>query len=168
MSARLTGIAASPGGRHRLAAITPRRRRRMEAGRTLTLNLVPMIDVVFNLLIFFLIGTRFIVAEGVLPGRLPRTTPEVADLPVPAAPVRVRLVAAEQNGCSIIIEDRGLRPADFEQLSTMLAQIQREPGFDEQTPIVLLVEPDVSWDHVVNAYNAALRAGYRNMVFGAE
>ncbi|MFQ6049079.1 MAG: ExbD/TolR family protein [Phycisphaerae bacterium] len=149
---------------------------KMRAGRTggalrrarptmLTLNLVPMIDIVFNLLIFFLVGTRFTVAEGVLASRLPRTAGQPPELAVPVVPIRVRLTARPDGGCSIVIENQALRPPDFAQLAVVLKQIQHQPGFDNQTPVILLAEQRLQWDHVVNAYNAALRAGYTNIVF---
>ncbi len=144
-----------------------RRRRRPAAGARLTLNLVPMIDIVFLLLIFFLVGTRFITAEGVLPGRLPRQDAQQT-LPVPVPPIQINLISTNGDAPEITIAGRTARPADFEQLAAMLAQIQREPGYDEQTPVVLQSDEELAWDHVVNAYNAAVRARYKNIIFGAE
>ena len=40
-----------------------------------TINLTPMLDIVFNLIIFFVVGTRFIGAES----KLPVKVPEVAE-----------------------------------------------------------------------------------------
>jgi len=149
------------------AGTTPRKRRRPAAGPRLTLNLVPMIDIVFLLLIFFLVGTRFITAEGVLPGRLPRHDAE-RTLPVPVPPIQINLASTDGGAPQISIAGRAVRPANFEQLAAVLGQIQREPGYDDQTPVVLQADEKLAWDHVVNAYNAAVRAQYKNIVFGAE
>jgi len=146
---------------------TPRKRRRPAAGARLTLNLVPMIDIVFLLLIFFLVGTRFITAEGVLPGRLPHQDAQQM-LPVPVPPIQIDLASTNGDAPEITIAGRTATPANFEQLATMLAQIQREPGYDDQTPVVLQADEELAWDHVVNAYNAAVRAKYKNIIFGAE
>ena len=146
---------------------TARRRRRPTTGARLTLNLVPMIDIVFLLLIFFLVGTRFITAEGVLPGRLPRQDAQQT-LPVPVPPIQINLASTDGDAPEITIAGRTARPADFEQLASMLAQIQSEPGYDDQTPVVLQADETLAWDHVVNAYNAAVRAKYKNIIFGAE
>jgi biopolymer transport protein ExbD len=154
-------------GRDESAAGRARGRRRTTAGARLTLNLVPMIDIVFLLLIFFLVGTRFITAEGVLPGRLPRQDGRQT-LPVPVPPIQIRLAATSNDAPEITIAGRTSRPRDFEQLAAVLAQIQREPGYDDQTPVVLQADEELAWDHVVNAYNAAVRARYRNIIFGAE
>jgi biopolymer transport protein ExbD len=144
-----------------------RKRRRPTTGARLTLNLVPMIDIVFLLLIFFLVGTRFITAEGVLPGRLPRQDAEQT-LPVPVPPIQISLTSGNGDVPDIAIAGRAARPVNFEQLAAMLAQIQREPGYDDQTPVVLQADEQLAWDHVVNAYNAAVRAKYKNIIFGAE
>jgi biopolymer transport protein ExbD len=127
-----------------------------------------MIDIVFNLLVFFLVATRFGAAEGILAGRLPSASAAQTVFEVPAVPIRVRLAAAEQGGCVISIDDRTTRPSDFDQLARLLETIQGEPGYDNQTPVVLVAGPDVAWDHVVNAYNAAVRTRYENIVFGSD
>lgn len=134
----------------------------------LRLNLVPMIDIVFNLLVFFLVATKFTPAEGVLAGRLPDVRTSQAVLSVPTVPIRIRLVPQDGTGYLIMIEERSVRPADFDQLAELLRQIQAEPGYDEKTPVVLLADAELVWDHVVNAYNAAVRSKYKNIVFGAD
>jgi len=144
------------------------KRRRPGSGSVLRINLVPMIDIVFNLLVFFLVATKFTPAEGVLAGRLPDVKTSQAVLSVPTVPIRIRLVPHDGTGCLIMIEDRSVRPADFDQLAEVLRQIQAEPGYDDKTPVVLLADSELVWDHVVNAYNAAVRTKYKNIVFGAD
>ena len=167
MAGEQTHRAAGKAGDESTVATARKRRRPTAGGARLTLNLVPMIDIVFLLLIFFLVGTRFITAEGVLPGRLPRQDAQQT-LPVPVPPIQINLAATNGDAPEITIAGRAARPADFEQLATMLAQIQREPGYDDQTPVVLQADEKLAWDHVVNAYNAAVRARYKNIIFGAE
>jgi len=144
------------------------KRRRRGSASVLRLNLVPMIDIVFNLLVFFLVATRFTSAEGVLAGRLGDVKTSQVVLSVPTVPIRIRLVPQDGTGCSIMIEERSVRPADFDQLAEVLRQIQAEPGYDDKTPVVLLADAELVWDHVVNAYNAAVRSKYKNIVFGAD
>lgn len=152
----------------RTFAASGAKRRRPGSGSVLRINLVPMIDIVFNLLVFFLVTTKFTPAEGVLAGRLPEVKTSQAVLSVPTVPIRIRLVPHDGTGCLITIEDRSVRPADFDQLAEVLRQIQTEPGYDDQTPVVLLADSELVWDHVVNAYNAAVRTKYKNIVFGAD
>ncbi len=39
-----------------------------------SINLTPMIDIVFNLIIFFVVGTRFVGAESKLPVKVPEVS----------------------------------------------------------------------------------------------
>lgn len=133
----------------------------------MTLNLVPMIDIVFNLLIFFLVATRFTVAEGVLPGQLPGVDAPTT-LAVPLPPIRLHLSADPAGQCAVAIEDSDVQPVGFDELAAALTQLQQEAIYDRQTPVVLIADPDLAWDHVVNAYNAALRAGFDTIVFGGQ
>ena len=44
-------------------------------------------------------------------------------------------------------------------------EIQKLPGFDTETPVVIRADDDVQWDHVVNAWNAAVRCEFVNVAF---
>jgi len=125
-----------------------------------------MIDMSFIMLIFFLVTTRFEQPEGVLASRLPRDSgvPRVA---LPISPVVVRLSPTGESleDYAISIDRfRGV-PQDFDALPAFMREIRQRPGFDEQTPVVIVADDDVCWDHVVNCWNAALRAGYEKIAF---
>lgn len=135
-------------------------------GASIAVNFAPMIDVTFLLLIFFLVTTTFERAEGILASDLPRDrgAPVVA---LPVSPIVIRLA---QTGVSA--EDITIRidrfqdgPRDFEELPGVLARIHQQPGFDKQTPVVIVADNDVRWDHVVNCWNAALRAECERIAF---
>ena len=52
------------------------------------------------------------------------------------------------------------------ELPARLAQIrENEPGFGADTPVYLVAGDSVAWDHVVNAYNAAMGAKYDKIYF---
>lgn len=135
----------------------------------LSLNLAPMIDVTFLLLIFFSVTTTFKRAEGYLGARLPTDAgrPTVA-LPISPVVVRVQQFGTGPDEYRLRIDQFVDAPATFGDLTRMLKDIQGNPGFDETTPVVIAAEPEVAWDHVVNCWNAALRAGCKNIAFGAE
>jgi biopolymer transport protein ExbD len=129
-----------------------------------------MIDVVFNLLFFFLVTSRFGTLEGLLPARLPaRAAAAVAE--VPRAPIRVRLVA-DRNApeiCRATLERFQETPVAISELAGILESIRgNTPGFDGQTPVHLLAGDDIAWDHVVNAYNAALAAEFEKIFFAGS
>jgi biopolymer transport protein ExbD len=128
-----------------------------------------MIDVTFLLLIFFSVTTTFKRAEGYLGAKLPTDVgqPTVA-LPISPIVIRVQQYGAGPNEYRLRIDQFVESPATFGDLTRMLKDIQGNPGFDENTPVVIAAEPDASWDHVVNCWNAALRAGCKNIAFGAD
>jgi biopolymer transport protein ExbD len=133
---------------------------------SLALNLTPMIDIVFNLLFFFLVCSRFGTLEGMLPAELPGHG-AATQIEVPRTPIRIRLVAEEASPgtCRITIDRFHESPLPISALRPALEKIQQEPGFDSETPVHLLATDDVAWDHVVNAYNAALAARYERIFF---
>ncbi len=135
-------------------------------GAAIAVNFAPMIDVTFLLLIFFLVTTSFERAEGILASDLPRDrgTPMVA---LPLSPIVIRLsqTGVKAEDIAISIDRFDPVPQDFEELPAVLAQIHQRPGFDKQTPVVIVAENDVRWDHVVNCWNAALRAGCERIAF---
>ena len=136
----------------------------------MSVNLTPMIDVTFLLLIFFLVSTTFKRLEGLLPAELPQTRGVLDVTPLPISPIIVRLGAVEglPDQVSIVIQHFADQPADFDALFAMLTGILERPGFDADTPVVIQANGDVAWDHVVNAWNAAVRAGYRSIVFSGD
>ena len=144
----------------------PRRRRYAARGIPITVNLAPMIDVTFLLLIFFLVTASFERAEGILASKLPKDTgaPAVA---LPISPIVVRLVETGPgyDDYTISIDHFENVPARFTELADYLRQIQQLPGFDKQTPVVIVAENEVRWDHVVSCWNAALRAGCESIAF---
>ncbi len=134
----------------------------------ITLNLTPMIDVVFLLLLFFLTASRFGSNEGMLPANLPARSAAVST-EIPRTPIRVRFVAQpnQPDRCNVTIERFNEAPLPLAELGPSLRKIQEQPGFDVDTPVHLMAGNDIRWDHVVNAYNAALAAGYAKVYFAA-
>ncbi len=143
-----------------------RRARRRRNASHIVLNLAPMIDVTFLLLIFFLVTTTFKRAEGVLTSELPKDAgaPSAA---LPISPVIVRITQLDPAGddYQINIDNYTRAPGTFGELAQFLVDIQGNPGFDAKTPVVIFPGADVRWDHVVNCWNAAVRAKCENITF---
>ena len=135
-------------------------------GVPIAVNLAPMIDVSFLLLIFFLVTTTFERAEGILSSKLPRDAgvPAVA-LPISPIVVRITQVGVADEDYRIRIDHFNAQPATASDLAGHLRQIQQQPGFDEQTPVLIVPESAVRWDHVMGCWNAAIRAGCKRIAF---
>jgi biopolymer transport protein ExbD len=151
------------------------RRRRSRRIFSFSLNLTPMMDVMFNLLVFFIVTSSFTLPEGALEARLPKSVGVSASaaMAVPVVPIRIYLEAPTAGQVSVIRVSTSLKAdaaslnlaKDFEDLYQLLGDLKKRPGIGEGTPVIIAAKPDVAWDQVVNAYNAAIRAKYKNVVF---
>jgi len=152
--------------------------RKRQARRSVSIgavNLAPMMDVMFNLLIFFLVATSFQLPEGLLAARLPKTmglSNEQAIVPV--VPIKIFLETGETNKGNVLIRvSSSMRTdaasliilEDFNQLYTLLEGLREKPGIDENTPVIIASKDNVCWETVVDAYNAAVRARFKHVVF---
>jgi len=136
-----------------------------------TLNLTPMIDVVFLLLFFFMTVSRFSALEGMLPAKLPAQAAAAPTAEIPRTPLRVRLLAdpADPGVCRATIDRFHETPITLDLLVPALRRIREMgAGFDRDTPVHLLAADSVAWDHVVNAYNAALAAEFAKIYFAGS
>ncbi len=152
-------------------AMTPSRFRRKRTHRfrsraPIAINLAPMIDVTFLLLVFFLVTTTFERAEGILRSQLPSGVGAPApSLPITPIVVRIRSAGASGLGYTVRVDHFDTAPTTFVELANLLRDITRQPGFDVKTPVAVVAENNVLWDHVVGAWNAAVRAGFQHVAF---
>lgn len=144
-----------------------RRRRRFARRVPIGVNLAPMIDMTFLLLIFFLVTSTFERAEGILASTLPDLGPARA-VPLPISPVVIRLSSAGTDGTdyALSVDQFPDAPPRLQMLPAFLRALHQQPGFDDQTPVIIIARDDVRWDHVVECWNAALRADCKRIAFG--
>jgi len=144
-----------------------RRKRPVERG-VRQLNLTSMLDVTFQLLIFFILTANFAIDEGVLAADLPqgKAAEETPDLP--QEPVRITVRAIGLDGAGIIIQNGPPIPeGDFETLYQVLEGMRIDAGgsLEPDNPIIIMPTRSVEWRHVVSAFNAVVRAKYTNVSF---
>ncbi len=132
----------------------------------LGVNITPLIDMSFTMLIFFVVTTRFEQPEGILASRLPRDA-GVPTVALPISPIVVRLYRAGESGddYTVSVDRFDNAPQDFASLPAFLSGIKEQPGFDAETPVVIVADDAIRWDHVVNCWNAAVRAGFERIAF---
>ena len=53
-------------------------------------------------------------------------------------------------------------------LAAFFKDIQGNPGFGKDTPVVIRIQPDIEWDYVVSCWNAAVRAEFEQISFGTK
>lgn len=146
--------------------------RRKEHGKarppSIALNMAPMIDMTFLLFSFVLVTSTFERPEGILASEMPRQGGAIA-VALPFSPIVIRLgqTGLGEQDYTIRVDRFANPPARFAELPDFLRGIQSEPGFDKETPVVIVADDDVSWDHVVSCWNAALLAECKNIAFAA-
>jgi len=135
-----------------------------------TLRMAPMIDIIFLLLIFFLVCAKWRPPEQFLPLQL--STAGAAGMPlVRAEPLIIHITSYEQ-GCDIRIgqlTNVQIRQDRIEQdLVTLVEQLQTcltaQHRFASD-PVEIICEPDVKWDYFAKIYNVLYGVGLTDITF---
>jgi biopolymer transport protein ExbD len=121
----------------------------------INIDMTPMIDVVFQLITFFMLTLKTVITEGDFDIRMPLGPSQgaVSDDPIP--PVRVRLIAGpagERAGISM----NGSPVRDFDELQKKLVDlVGTGPGSRaEATEVELDCDYALKYDNVVRAITA--------------
>jgi biopolymer transport protein ExbD len=127
-------------------------------------SMTPMIDVVFQLLIYFLCTASFAMSEQILPATLPQlgsvaATPskEIQELEV------VRITLSQTDG-GLHIQLNGNAVSNSADLRDRLRQLLALADL----PAVLDVSPEVELGHVIAVYDSCLAAGMHQVHFSAS
>lgn len=121
-------------------------------------NLTPLIDVVFLLLIFFMVSTTFN-KESELSIDLPTANGEA--------------VSERQAEVEISIDAKGHYAINNErlvneQLDTLKAAILKIAGDDRELPLIISADGRASHQSVVTAMNAARQLGFSHLTFATK
>jgi len=172
---RRTGKAVSPEESQlqnwQLAKHESRRKKRKGQEGFGQLNLTSMIDVIFLLLIYFVITASFVENEGVLVAKLPAGSGiEAPPEELPPQNIDIFLNSYDATGARISVGGAA-EFTSFSELRAHLISIQNNPAKGRSgwaaldNPIIIRPSGDVRWNHVVDAFNASFGAGYANISF---
>lgn len=127
-----------------------------------TINITPLIDVIFLLMIFFIMTINLNLAEGVLDNRLPQISSQnIADSPQDWEIVRLKIKLIRSDGrLKIYLQERVVY-----SYTDLLYYLNRLP---EDIQIVMEPNDDVPYKHVIGVYNTCLKSHKRNIVFGVS
>lgn len=128
-----------------------RRKRREE----LRIDVTPMVDVVFLLLIFFMISTTFVETPGISI-ELPQSSAKA----VSRQPEEFKVTLAKDGTLFY-----GEREISIENLALL---IQAQSANLEDTTFYLLADKDTPHGVVVNVMDIARKAGFGRMAIGTE
>ena len=137
------------------------------------LNLTSMIDVVFLLLIYFMVATEFRSAEASFPMDLPEHGRSATNL-LDESPLVVLVDSAGESQHDIRLQLEG--PWDpvgtLRELHAFLRS-NRADGFGTaglftpDHPVLIRPSADTRWEHAIAAYNTVVHARYTNITLGA-
>lgn len=120
------------------------------------INMTPMIDAVFLLLIFFMLTLRIIAPEGNLDARVQRPNPSREDAST-AFVVRVRCTANPDGSLAQLYfgaDSLGAdAPACWERLNSRLFRLT---GSDDppEMPVQIEADPNLAYEHTLHALSA--------------
>lgn len=135
-----------------------------------TPNVTPLIDVMFLLLLFFLLTTTFREPREAIPSMLPNSggVGKASPGPIPALNIYVRPDGQDSVAATYRIGDAGQEFADAQQVYDRL----RDPRYDDQLrsqmPVVVRARSDVRWQFVLEAYNQVKRASFSKVTIHKE
>jgi len=147
-----------------------RLRHRPRRRRGLAPRMAPMIDMVFLLLIFFLVSSQWRPQEDFLPLNLAAAQAGETSIGRPE-PLEVR-ISSTPTGCLVRIGQAEPTPIDdatFAQDLTLLTdrldnRLRAENRFTDD-PIEIICNGDVKWDHLTRIYNVLYGAGLTDITF---
>ncbi len=152
--------------------VTPSKKRKKKKGPAdMQVQMTPMIDVTFQLLLFFIMTFEFRESEGMIPGTLPAKgsiAQQVSDTP-PPDPITIKVLPSGDSRLSVSYELSGVGTAirSVRELGALLKARQQDIG-SKEVPIVIFPNQDVPWGAVVEAFNQATRAGFERIGFAQQ
>jgi biopolymer transport protein ExbD len=138
--------------------------------RFFALRMAPMIDMIFLLLIFFLVAAKWRPQEDFLPLQLP--VAKAGDQRIGKPEPLIMHIFATQTGCQVQIGEFGAVQIESENVEADLAVLmekmrdclvaQKRFAGD---PIEIVCGPKVEWDHLAKIYNMFFGAGLTDITF---
>ena len=138
--------------------------RKREKGK-LEPPMTPMIDIIFQLLIFFLLTPTFQAHEGYLTTNLPKTGPVAREQP--PIPARIKIGLEDTYGPDeivIVLNDTQVLGNNFDTLKAMLRDYQGR-GIAPDHPVLIAPEMSIKHKWVVKAFDVAILARFTNIHF---
>jgi len=135
-----------------------------------TLRMAPMIDMIFLLLIFFLVTAKWRPQEDFLPFQLPGAQAQNGVLGCPEA--MEIYISATPSGCEVRIGE--LHPVQIDNKTidanlTLLMAKMNECMLAQKRfagdPVEIICGPDVKWEHLARIYNLFFGTGLTDITF---
>jgi biopolymer transport protein ExbD len=133
-------------------------------------RMLPMIDMLFLLLIFFLLTMQFRPAESYLPFQLPGEGAKTSQIGK-AEPLTLNLTA-RGDGCRIQIGHSKAIPldansidADLTAVANRIAMVLKEQKRTAADPVEFVCDRGVEWQYIAKLYNVLFGMGIKDITF---
>ena len=110
------------------------------------LNITPMIDIMFFLLVFFMLSTMYMVEQKTIPVNLPQATSATIDN-------KTNFTVTLKDDGSIYLEDQQT------DIQTLLMQATKEQKNNPSFAIIIRADKDINYDKVVSFIDTLKKAG---------
>lgn len=110
------------------------------------LNIIPMIDIMFFLLVFFMLSTMYMVEQKTIPVNLPQATSATIDN-------KTNFTVTLKDDGSIYLEDQQT------DIKTLLMQATKEQKNNPSFAIIIRADKDINYDKVVSFIDTLKKAG---------
>lgn len=119
------------------------------------IEIIPMVDVIFFLLVFFMLFTTF------------KTTPSGLDIQLPRA---ITAAVTEQQNIALFVSEDGDFYLENEQMDRLELRTAINSLQEEYPHLVVIIKADRStpYNHIVNAMDVLRESGVFRIAFGAE
>ena len=124
-------------------------------------QLAPMLDVVFLLLIFFVVTQKFILNEQDLKVKVP-TAPKSTEETSRAINEMI-INAREEDGDLVITIDRELHT-----LKSLKEMLEKQIGVDPNQPVRIRGDAQMSWQRMADVISTCSQAGVWNVSFSKQ
>ncbi len=121
------------------------------------INITPMLDIVFIMLIFFIVTTSFVREQGLDISRPTQAEPEVVD-PTDDLPILVRIDQISM----ITINNRRV------EAEAVRANLERERAQNPRSPLIVAAHPDSDTNSLVRVLDAANIVGITSISVATE
>jgi biopolymer transport protein ExbD len=143
------------------------------------LKMTAMIDVVFQLLIFFLVGTKFRVPQGELEAYLPPkgAAQQLTKRDTPVPEIRITLLVSQaggqdKNAPPVVRLDNttapGVRGGSLAWLQTEIERQASDPAVRENVPVIIEAEPHLPYKWVIRVLDICRQAKFQEVNFAAS
>jgi biopolymer transport protein ExbD len=117
-----------------------------------TLNMTPMIDILFLLIIFFMVGTKFTEIER----KIGLDVPEVSDTETPETPPQHKVINVYRDGSVTLDEE----PMELDQLEQQLTSLRQQTS---TLSVIIRGDAEGAFQNVASVLSVCRRAGVSDM-----